>query len=93
MTYAKVRWPALLYNTRCVYNARRVVRLPRTPKCVTLPYRQVNVSQKGKDMSSEIYRSDNGDRWLLVRERNVVRHEPNLASGGQVTETFVDEFL
>jgi hypothetical protein len=44
-------------------------------------------------MSSEIYRSDNGDRWLLVRERNVVRHEPNLASGGQVTETFVDEFL
>ena len=38
-------------------------------------------------MSQEIYRSANGDRWLLVRERNVVGHEPNLASGARVTET------
>jgi hypothetical protein len=44
-------------------------------------------------MNDEIYRSANGDRWLLIRERNVVRHEPNLGSGGQVTETAVDEFL
>lgn len=44
-------------------------------------------------MSDEIYRSANGDRWLLIREQNVVRHEPNLASGGRVTETAVDEFL
>ena len=44
-------------------------------------------------MSEEIYHSPNGDRWLLVRERNVVRHEPNLSSGGRVTETDLAEFL
>jgi hypothetical protein len=44
-------------------------------------------------MSEEVYRSANGDRWLLIRERNVVRHEPNLASGGRVTETDLAEFL
>ena len=44
-------------------------------------------------MSEEIYRSANGDRWLLIRERNLVRHEPNLTSGGRVTETDVSEFL
>jgi hypothetical protein len=44
-------------------------------------------------MSEEIYRSANGDRWLLIRERNLVRHEPNLTSGGRVTETPVAEFL
>jgi hypothetical protein len=36
----------------------------------------------------EIYRSPNGDRWLLARDpetgRVFVRHEPNLPSGGQV---------
>jgi hypothetical protein len=45
----------------------------------------------------DFYRSSNGDRWQLLRDttngRCVVRHEPNLASGGQVTETSVDEFL
>jgi len=44
-------------------------------------------------MSEEIYRSSNGDRWLLIRERHVVRHEPNLASGGRVTEVPIEEFL
>jgi hypothetical protein len=44
-------------------------------------------------MSDGIYRSANGDRWLLIRERNVVRHEPNLTSKGLVTETPVEEFL
>jgi hypothetical protein len=44
-------------------------------------------------MSEEIYRSSNGDRWILIRDREVVRHEPNLSSGGQWTETSVDEFL
>ena len=44
-------------------------------------------------MTDEIYRSSNGDRWLFIRERGVVRHEPNLSSGGQSTETPVDEFL
>jgi hypothetical protein len=46
---------------------------------------------------ADFYRSSNGDRWQLIRDtasgRRVVRHEPNLASGGQVTETAVAEFL
>jgi hypothetical protein len=45
----------------------------------------------------DFYRSSNGDRWQLLRDtasgHRVVRHEPNLASGGQVTETAVEEFL
>lgn len=46
--------------------------------------------------STDIYRSSNGDRWRLVTNsfgRRFVRHEPNPASGGQVTETPVEEFL
>jgi hypothetical protein len=47
--------------------------------------------------STDVYRSSNGDRWLLLTDtvsgRRVVRHEPNLASGGQITETPVEEFL
>jgi hypothetical protein len=42
-------------------------------------------------MTTEIYRSSNGDRWVLVGD--TVRHEPGLASGGRITETPVDEFL
>jgi hypothetical protein len=45
----------------------------------------------------DFYRSSNGDRWQLLRDsetgRQVVRHEPNLASGGKVTEVDVEEFL
>jgi len=45
----------------------------------------------------EFYRSSNGDRWQLVRDTDtgqcLVRHEPNLSSGGQVTETPVEEWL
>jgi hypothetical protein len=45
----------------------------------------------------DFYRSSNGDRWQLVRDidsgRSFVRHEPNLASGGRITETDVEEFL
>jgi hypothetical protein len=45
----------------------------------------------------DFYRSSNGDRWQLLRDtasgRVVVRHEPNLTSGGKVTETGVQEFL
>ena len=47
--------------------------------------------------SRELYRSPNGDRWLLIREtlseRVLVRHEPNLPSGGQVSVIEVGEFL
>src|SRR5262249_54954079 len=45
----------------------------------------------------DFYRSSNGDRWLLVDDtvsgRSFVRHEPNLSSGGRITDTEVDEFL
>jgi hypothetical protein len=46
---------------------------------------------------TEIYRSSNGDRWQLVRTTNparmLVRHIPNLSSGGQTTSTTVADFL
>ena len=46
----------------------------------------------------EIYRSaPNGDRWLLARDPDTgqvfVRHEPNLPSGGQVTDIEIGGFL
>jgi hypothetical protein len=45
----------------------------------------------------EFYRSSNGDRWRLVRDmetgHHTVRHEPNLSSGGRVTETPVEDWL
>ena len=44
----------------------------------------------------DLYRSANGDRWLLVRDdagRVFVRHEANLASGGTVTDRELAEFL
>ena len=44
----------------------------------------------------DLYRSANGDRWLLVRDdtgRAFVRHEANLASGGTVTDSEIAEFL
>jgi hypothetical protein len=47
--------------------------------------------------AEDFYRSSNGDRWQLIRDttsgRSLVRHEPNLSSGGRVTDTDVDEFL
>ena len=45
----------------------------------------------------DFYRSSNGDRWQLISHtssgRSFVRHEPNLSSGGRVTDTGVEEFL
>jgi hypothetical protein len=45
----------------------------------------------------EIYRSPNGDRWLLARDPDIgrvfVRHEPNLRSGGQVADVELGAFL
>jgi len=42
-----------------------------------------------------LYRSPNGDRWLLVREadRVLVCHEPNRPSGGKASMVEVGEFL
>lgn len=43
----------------------------------------------------ELYRSANGDRWLLARDngRVFVRHEANFASGGNVTDSEIGDFL
>ena len=47
--------------------------------------------------TEDFYRSSNGDRWQLVRDtdsgKSFVRHEPNLSSGGRITDTEVEEFL
>jgi hypothetical protein len=46
---------------------------------------------------TEIYKSSNGDCWQLLYAadpaRTVVRHIPNRASGGRMTETPVGDFL
>jgi hypothetical protein len=44
----------------------------------------------------DLYRSANGDRWLLIREdtgRVFVRHEANLPSGSTVTDSEIADFL
>ena len=48
-------------------------------------------------LTRTLYRSSNGDRWLLAREtesgRVFVRHEANLPAGGRVTDLDVGAFL
>jgi hypothetical protein len=45
----------------------------------------------------EIYRSSNGDRWLLLQDsesgRSIVRHMANRSSGAAVTDMDVLDFL
>ena len=44
----------------------------------------------------KLYESPNGDRWYLIREPSgvlFVRHEANVASGGQVEHVALGEFL
>jgi hypothetical protein len=45
----------------------------------------------------ELYSSANGDRWYLVRDsesgRVLVRHEPNLSSGGHIADIEIGAFL
>ena len=47
------------------------------------------------DLTRELYRSANGDRWSLIREagRVLVLHEPNPASGGRPSRREVGDFL
>jgi hypothetical protein len=51
------------------------------------------MTQRARDF----YRSSNGDRWSLVHDldsgRVFIRHEPNMSSGGQTSETTVGDFL
>jgi hypothetical protein len=53
--------------------------------------------QSPRRRAREIYVSPSGDRWLLARDldtgRVVVRHEPNLPSGGQVADIEIGAFL
>jgi hypothetical protein len=45
----------------------------------------------------DIYRSQNGDRWQLIRDdvsgRAIVRHEANQSSGGHRTDLDAHDFL
>ena len=44
----------------------------------------------------ELYNAPNGDHWALCKDvvgKLIVRHQPNLASGGQPSEIEVDQFL
>ena len=47
--------------------------------------------------AQELYRSANGDRWSLVRDdasgNPHVLHEPNRASGGQLSRIGIGDFL
>jgi hypothetical protein len=47
--------------------------------------------------TTDFYRSENGDRWQLIRDdaagTEFVRHEPNLSSGGQTSDVDVAVFL
>ena len=57
------------------------------------PAREAAMTDEGR----ELYRSPNGDRWVLIRETLpdlvLVRHEPNRPSGGKVSVLEVGEFL
>jgi hypothetical protein len=44
----------------------------------------------------KLYESPNSDRWYLIREPSgevFVRHEANIASGGQVEHVGIGDFL
>jgi hypothetical protein len=45
----------------------------------------------------ELYSSANGDKWLLAHERDsgrvLVRHIPNMPSGGRMTDIEIGAFL
>jgi hypothetical protein len=47
--------------------------------------------------ATTFYSSSNGDRWLLLRDDEtgsyIVRHEPDLSSGGHMGEMPVPTFL
>jgi len=50
-----------------------------------------------ESQTRELDRSPNGDCWYLVRDprsdRVLIRHQPNLPSGGQVSDTEIGAFL
>jgi hypothetical protein len=48
-------------------------------------------------VETELYRSSNGDKWILVGEPGsnaaLVRHQPNRSSGGQASLMSATDFL
>jgi hypothetical protein len=54
-------------------------------------------SQPDKCGMEQLYRSPNGDTWFLARDPatglGTVRHQANAASGGQVTDVEIGDFL
>jgi hypothetical protein len=60
---------------------------------------ELNKGGVAEDERSSIcfYKSSNGDVWWLSRNpvsgAGIVKHQPNVASGGKVTSINVDEFL
>jgi hypothetical protein len=60
-------------------------------------YERLALYARSAKQVADIYRSSNGDRWRLITDsvsgRRFVRHEANPASGGQITETPVEDFL
>ena len=56
----------------------------------------VRAEAEMSDHQREIYRSENGDRWLLCRDddgRVFVLHKANLSSSGRATEIELGDFL
>ena len=55
------------------------------------------MADRGTQKIDDFYRSSNGDRWRLVWNvetgHRTVRHEPNLSSGGRITETPMEDWL
>lgn len=51
--------------------------------------------QEQQETPKEVYRSMNGDCWLLINGGSgvSVSHEPNASSGGQVTEEDIETFM
>jgi hypothetical protein len=72
---------------------------PDTAGNIDLPVdgQLISAREVGSFGGRELYRSANGDRWYLVsgpdQARPLVRHEPNPASGGKVTEVEIGAFL
>jgi len=98
----RTRWHACVSRQLTCYSQALMIaiatRTARSPKSVaTIMIMRYGSRWAMTVITDDFYRSSNGDRWQLLRDtasgRRVVRHEPNLASGGQVTETSVDEFL
>ncbi len=89
--------PALLPDRRAGWKSTVVERVSR---CVLSSYMvrwSIGAKFRVAVRTREIYRSANGDRWLLARDpdtdRVFVRHEPNLPSGGQVADIEIGAFL